>query len=115
MSNYGLPDGVSLAMVAAVLVPVGIVTVMLRALPFSLRRVLKSSPFIDFLSVMMPAGVMTVLVAYTILGYAASPTNIIAALLALGTTLVQAPCGPLHFCGHRVVHGAGERRVVGRA
>lgn len=88
MSNYGLPDGVSLAMVAAVLVPVGIVTVMLRALPFSLRRVLKSSPFIDFLSVMMPAGVMTVLVAYTILGYAASPTNLIAALLALGTTLV---------------------------
>lgn len=72
MSNYGLPDGISLAMVAAVLVPVGIVTVMLRALPFSLRRVLKSSPFIDFLSVMMPAGMMTVLVAYTILGYAAS-------------------------------------------
>lgn len=76
MSNYGLPDGVSLAMVAAVLVPVGLVTVMLRALPFSLRRVLKSSPFIDFLSVMMPAGVMTVLVAYTILGYAASPKNL---------------------------------------
>lgn len=88
MSNYGLPDGVSLGMVAAVLVPVGIVTVLLRALPFSLRRVLKNSPLIDFLSVMMPAGVMTVLVVYTILGYAASSTNLIAALLALGATLV---------------------------
>ena len=88
MSNYGLPDGVSLGMVAAVLVPVGIVTVLLRALPFSLRRVLKSSPFIDFLSVMMPAGVMTVLVVYTLLGYAASPTNLVAALLALGATLL---------------------------
>ena len=88
MSNYGLPDGVSLGMVAAVLLPVGIVTVLLRALPFSLRRVLKSSPFIDFLSAMMPAGVMTVLVVYTLLGYAASPTNLVAALLALGATLL---------------------------
>lgn len=88
MSNYGLPDGVSLGMVAAVLAPVGIVTVLLRALPFSLRRVLKSSPFVDFLSVMMPAGVMTVLVVYTLLGYAASPTNLVAALLSLGATLV---------------------------
>ena len=88
MSNYGLPDGVSLGMVAAVLLPVGIVTVLLRAVPFSLRRVLKSSPFIDFLSAMMPAGVMTVLVVYTLLGYAASPTNLVAALLALGATLL---------------------------
>ena len=88
MSNYGLPDGVSLGMVAAVLLPVGIVTVLLRALPLSLRRVLKSSPFIDFLSAMMPAGVMTVLVVYTLLGYAASPTNLVAALLALGATLL---------------------------
>ena len=56
MSNYGLPDGVSLGMVAAVLIPVGIVTVLLRALPFSMLRVLKGSPFIDFLAVLMPVG-----------------------------------------------------------
>ena len=73
MSIYGLPDGVSLGMVAAVLIPVGIVTVLLRALPFSMLRVLKGSPFIDFLAVLMPVGVMTVLVAYTLVGYAGSP------------------------------------------
>ena len=83
MSNYGLPDGVSLGMVAAVLIPVGIVTVLLRALPFSLLRVLKSSPFIDFLALLMPVGVMTFLV-----GYSDSPTRLLAALLALSATLL---------------------------
>lgn len=88
MSNYGLPDGVSLSMVAAVLIPVGIVTVLLRALPFSLLRVLKDSPFIGFLAVLMPVGVMTVLVVYTLLGYSASPAYLLSALLALTVTLL---------------------------
>ena len=88
MSNYGLPDGVTLGMVAAVLIPVGIVTVLLRALPFSMLRVLKGSPFIDFLAVLMPVGVMTVLVAYTLVGYAGSPAHLAAALLALTATLL---------------------------
>lgn len=88
MSNYGLPDGVSLGMVAAVLIPVGIVTVLLRALPFSLLRVLKGSPFIDFLALLMPVGVMTVLVAYTIVGYSDSPTRLLAAVIALSATLL---------------------------
>ena len=43
MNSYGLPDGVSLGMVAAVLIPVGVVTVLLRALPFSMLRVLRVS------------------------------------------------------------------------
>lgn len=79
MSNYGLPDGVFLGMVAAVLIPVGIVTVLLR--------VLKGSPFIDFLAVLMPVGVMTVLVAYTLVGYAGSPAHLASALIALAATL----------------------------
>ena len=37
----GLPEGVTLSMVAAVLIPVGIVTFLLRALPFSFLRLLK--------------------------------------------------------------------------
>ena len=83
MANYGLPDGVSLPMVAAVLIPVGIVTVLLRALPFSMLRVLKGSPFIEFLAVLMPVGVMTVLVAYTLVGHAGSPAHLASALTAL--------------------------------
>ena len=79
MTNYGLPDGVSLGMVAAVLIPVGIVTVLLRALPFSMLRVLKGSPFIDFLAV---------LVAYTLVGHAGSPAHLAAALVALVATLL---------------------------
>lgn len=62
MTNYGLPDGVTLGMVAAVLIPAGVVTLLLRALPFSLLRGLKGSPFIEFLALLMPVGVMTVLV-----------------------------------------------------
>ena len=89
MSNYGLPDGVTLGMVAAVLIPVGMVTVLLRALPFSMLRVLKGSPFIDFLAVLMPVGVMTVLVAYTLVGYSESPAaHFASALVALVATLL---------------------------
>lgn len=88
MSNYGLPDGVTLGMVAAVLIPVGMVTVLLRALPFSMLRVLKGSPFIDFLAVLMPVGVMTVLVAYTLVGYSESPARLLAAVIALASTLL---------------------------
>lgn len=88
MSNYGPPDGVTLDMVAAVLIPVGIVTVLLRALPFSMLRVLKSSPFIDFLAALMPVGVMTVPVAYTLVGYSESPARLLAAVIALAATLL---------------------------
>ncbi|GAA3511344.1 AzlD domain-containing protein [Corynebacterium pilbarense] len=88
MSDYGLSDGISLGMVAAVLIPVGIVTVLLRALPFSILRVLKGSPFIDFLAVLMPVGVMTVLVVYTLVGHAGSPAHLASALVALVATLL---------------------------
>lgn len=68
MNGFGLPEGVSLGMVAAVLVPVGIVTLALRALPFSALRLLKGSPVVEFLGATMPVGVMTVLVVYIIFG-----------------------------------------------
>ena len=88
MNSYGLPDGVTLGMVVAVLIPAGIVTVLLRALPFSLMRFLKGSPFIDFLAVLMPVGVMTVLVVYTVVGYSSEPGRFWASLAALGLTLL---------------------------
>ncbi|OIR43682.1 AzlD domain-containing protein [Corynebacterium sp. NML130628] len=61
----GLPTGVDLPMVWAVIVPVGVVTVLLRSLPFALRGWLDGSPLLDFLRIYMPVGVMIVLVLYT--------------------------------------------------
>lgn len=86
----GLPEGVTLAMVAAVLIPVGIVTVLLRALPFSFLRLLKDSPVIQFLGATMPVGVMTVLVIYTLSSIAhdtSIPYGLPAALIASVATL----------------------------
>lgn len=83
---FGLPDGVSLTMVAAVLLPAAAVTFLLRALPFSLLKVLKGSPFIEFLAILMPVGVMTVLVVYSLHGY--SGPRLWAALVALAVTLL---------------------------
>ena len=59
-----MPTGVSLGMVAAVLIPVGIVTVLLRELPFSAQKWMKDSEFFSLLGLMMPVGVMTILVVY---------------------------------------------------
>lgn len=88
MGVFGLPEGITLTMVAAVLIPVAIVTVLLRALPFSFLRLLKGSPFIDFLGATMPVGVMTVLVVYTIAGEAGNPGRFWSALAALVITFV---------------------------
>ncbi|SDS71628.1 branched-chain amino acid transporter permease [Corynebacterium timonense] len=83
----GLPVGVSLAAVAAVLIPVGLVTLLLRALPFPFLRLFKGSPLTEFLGVYMPVGVMTVLVVYTLLDASALPGGIAAGLLAVAVTL----------------------------
>jgi integral membrane amino acid transport protein len=65
-----LPDGVSLGAIAAVLIPVGIVTVLLRELPFSAKKWMKDSEFFSLLGLMMPVGVMTILVVYAVAGQA---------------------------------------------
>ncbi|AWB84951.1 branched-chain amino acid transporter permease [Corynebacterium liangguodongii] len=83
----GLPDGVTLSMVAAVLIPVGVVTVVLRALPFSFVRALDGSPLVGFLGRLMPVGVMVVLVVYTVVTAAGSPGGPLASLVAAAITL----------------------------
>lgn len=65
----GLPEGVTLSMALAVLIPAGLVTFLLRALPFAFLKALKGSPLVSFLALLMPAGVMTVLVVYSLNGY----------------------------------------------
>lgn len=74
-------------MVAAVLVPIAIVTVLIRAVPFGVRRSLGSSPLVDFLGVTMPVGVMTVLVIYTLAGSAGSVAGLAPALIARAGTV----------------------------
>lgn len=65
-----MPAGVSLGAIAAVLIPVGIVTVLLRELSFSAKKWMKDSEFFSLLGMMMPVGVMTILVVYAVAGQA---------------------------------------------
>lgn len=83
----GLPSGVTATAVWSVLIPVAIVTLILRALPFVFRRVLRGSPLLDFLGLTMPVGVMTVLVVYSIAGAEGEAGGIAAAGLAAVATL----------------------------
>ena len=68
-----MPAGVTLASIAAVLVPVGLITVVLRQLPFSFVKWMKDSQFFSLLGMMMPVVVMTILVVYTVHGQAGAP------------------------------------------
>lgn len=81
----GLPEGVDLGMVAAVLVPIAIVTVLLRVVPFFVRSTLGSSSFIQMLGATMPVGVMVVLVVYTLSGLEGG--DVVAGLIATALTL----------------------------
>ncbi|ATZ06632.1 branched-chain amino acid transporter permease [Corynebacterium striatum] len=81
-----MPAGVTLSMVAAVLIPVCIVTVLLRQLPYSFIKALKGSQFIGLLGMTMPVGVMTVLVVYTVFGQKEAPGGILAALIGVAIT-----------------------------
>ncbi|QGU05861.1 branched-chain amino acid transporter permease [Corynebacterium comes] len=84
---YGLPEGVTLAEVIAVLMPIGLITFALRWLPFTFVDALKGNQFFALLGRMMPVGVMTVLVVYTLFGQAGAPGGVLAALFGVAVTL----------------------------
>ncbi|PFG27666.1 branched-chain amino acid transporter permease [Corynebacterium renale] len=84
---FGLPEGTTLAHVAAVLIPIGIVTVLLRWAPFLFQRVLGRSTFVASLGATMPIGVMVALVIYTLFGLRGNPGGIAAGLIATAVTL----------------------------
>lgn len=86
--SAGLPDGISLLSVFAVIIPVAIVTVLLRQIPFTAVRLLKGSPLMGLLAMTMPVGVMVVLVMYTLYGSLETPGGLVAALIASIGTLV---------------------------
>lgn len=75
-------------MILAVIIPLFIVTVALRALPFSLLRYLKGSEFMAVLGRTMPVGVMTVLVVYTWYGQLDSPGGSLSVAIAVAVTLL---------------------------
>ncbi|MCG7275856.1 MULTISPECIES: branched-chain amino acid transporter permease [Corynebacterium] len=81
-----MPAGVTLSTILAVLIPVGIVTVLLRWLPFAFVKALKGSNFITMLGFTMPVGVMTVLVVYTLFGATRDTGHLIAPLAAAAFT-----------------------------
>lgn len=81
-----MPAGVTLASIFAVLIPVGIVTVVLRWLPFAFVKALKGSQFISMLGFTMPVGVMAVLVVYTLFGQARDTGIIVAPLVSAAAT-----------------------------
>lgn len=81
-----MPAGVTLTAILAVLIPVGIVTVLLRWLPFAFVKALKGSQFISMLGFTMPVGVMTVLVVYTVFGQVRDTGNVLAPIAAAAVT-----------------------------
>ena len=84
---YGLPEGVTLTQVFAVLIPIGVITLALRWLPFMFVSALRGNQFFALLGRMMPVGVMTVLVVYTLFGQVGAPGGVPAALLGVAVTL----------------------------
>lgn len=87
LASAGLPEGVRLSTVLGVLVPVAIVTLILRQLPFSAVRALQGSSLMGLLSVTMPVGVMVVLVVYTLNSSRTSPGGLVASLIAVAATI----------------------------
>ena len=70
------------------LIPVGVVTVVLRWLPFAFVKALKDSQFISMLGFTMPVGVMTVLVVYTLFGQIQDTGSLIVPLVGAAVTAV---------------------------
>lgn len=87
LAAAGLPEGVSLSMVFAVLVPVALVTLLLRQLPFSALKILKNSQLVGMLGITMPVGVMAALVIYTLFDQLDAPGGLGASLISIGITL----------------------------
>lgn len=87
LAAAGLPEGVSLPMVFAVLIPVAVVTVLLRQLPFSALKLLKDSQLVGMLGITMPVGVMAALVIYTLFGQANAPGGLLASLISVAITV----------------------------
>lgn len=86
-SVAGLPPGVELLTVAGVLIPIAVVTVFLRWIPFGAARALKGSSLLSLLAITMPVGVMMVLVIYTLNSSSTNPGGWMATIIGVVATL----------------------------
>ena len=111
-----MPAGVSLATIATVLVPVGLITVVLRQLPFSFVKWMKDSEFFSLLGLMMPVGVMTILVVYTVHGQAGAPRWHLGGFTRraryLFTPPVEARVSAVYLWRDRLLHAPGQRSLL---
>lgn len=102
-AQLGLPEGVTLSSVILVLLPVAVVTFMLRWLPFSAVKLLKGSALMSMLAITMPVGVMVVLVTYTLSAARSATGGLVPALIATAVTLL------VHWwrrdCGLSIISG----------
>lgn len=87
LASAGLPAGVDLTNMLLILVSVGVVTVILRALPFAAMKFFRESALVAWLGIAMPVGVMVVLVMYTLVGSTDRPGGVWAALIAVVFTV----------------------------
>jgi branched-subunit amino acid transport protein AzlD len=85
--SAGLPEGVDLVNTLLVLGGIGVVTVLLRAVPFAAMRYFRESALVAWLGIAMPVGVMLVLVLYTLVGTTENPGGVGAALIAVVFTV----------------------------
>ncbi|WP_342355615.1 AzlD domain-containing protein [Corynebacterium zhongnanshanii] len=88
VGEHGLPLGVTVGDVGAVLIPVFIVTLLLRALPFAALSKLRDSAIVAWLGLAMPVGVMTILVMYAVHSSGSEAGGYVVVGLALAFTVV---------------------------
>ena len=114
-----MPAGVTLASIAAVLVPIGLITVVLRQLPFSFVKWMKDSQFFSLLGMMMPVGVMTILVVYTVHGQADAPRWYLGGSPWRGGHLpaspVEAGVSAVHLRRNRLLYAPRQRSLLALA
>ena len=114
-----MPAGVTLASIAAVLAPVGLITVVLRQLPFSFVKWMKDSQFFSLLGMMMPVGVMTILVVYTVYGQAGAPGGHLGGSPRRGghfpAASVEAGVCAVHLRWNRLLYASRQRSLVALA
>lgn len=84
--DHGLPVGVSLGEVAAVLIPIAVITVLLRLFPFLAMKKVSNNELMGVLGRTMPVGVMVVLVVYTLFGQVSAPGGLGASIIAVAVT-----------------------------
>lgn len=82
-----MPEHISASYVIAGLAVMGVMTVLLRLAPFVALARLQDSRFVQFLGIFMPAGVMVVLVMYTLRGTTSAVASWVPAVAGMAVVI----------------------------